>query len=395
MSEQTKIDKLHTFYSNICISFVQGIRTLSLYPKDHPETQKKVELFFKLISQYLKQRPHISILFTGGEVIVENRPLPELSASLSKFIKQLEAIKLQRFIFQRGIDLNEVGQFFELLLPLLKKSDGADLVLEKNQGNFPHVLAGSIPVDASPQVSYEEFTGGLQSASKSVQSFSEQLKDMFTDLEGPIPESKVAQAKETTRTIYDMNLSGELPLKVLFYRSNKDPDPYLHAINVSAMSMALAGTINLDESVIQDVGLGALLHDIGLHLPALEKQLTEAETPLEDEDHRFEHPVRGAEILLASSGIPDLVPLVAYEHHIQYDGGGYPEQKTYRDINLASLITFITNSYDDLRRNRPGQAARSLTDALNWMDQRLGTHYHPLIYKKFRGLVKAQVDETV
>jgi hypothetical protein len=29
------------------------------------------------------------------------------------------------------------------------------------------------------------------------------------------------------------------------------------------------------------------------------------------------------------------------------------------------------------------------------MDQRLGTHYHPLLYKKFRGLVKAQVDETV
>jgi len=395
MSEQAKNDKLNTFFSNICISFVSGIKALSLYPNDHPETQKKVGLFFKLISRYLKQRPHISILFVGGEVIVENRPLPEVSASLSQFIKQLEAIKLQRFIFQRGIDLNEVGHFLELLLPLLKNSDSVDLILEKNQDNFPHILAGSIPDDTSPQVSYEEFTGALQSARNSVRSFSEQLKDMFTGLEGPIPESKVAEAKETTRTIYDMNLSGELPLKVLFYRSNADPDPYLHAINVSATSMALAREINLDEPVIQDVGLGALLHDIGLHLPTMEKQSNKAGIPLDDEDPQREHPVHGAEILLASSGIPDLVPLVAYEHHIQYDGEGYPEQKTYRDINLASLITFITNSYDNLRRDRPGQTAHSLTEALDWMDQRIGTHYHPLLYKKFRGLVKAQVDEAV
>jgi putative nucleotidyltransferase with HDIG domain len=395
MAEQAKDDKLNTFYSNVCISFVQGIRTLSLYPNDHPETQKKVGLFFKLISQYLKQRPHISILFMGGEVVVENRPLPELSGSLSKFIKQLEAIKLQRFIFQRGIDINEVGRFFELLLPLLKNSDSADSVLEKNQENFPHILAGSIPVDAGPQVSYEEFTGALQSASKSVQSFSGQLKDMFTALDGPIPESKVAEAKETTRAIYDVNLRGDLPLKVLIYRSNTDPDPYLHAINVAAFSMALARKIDLGESVIQDIGLGALLHDIGLHLPDLEKELNEAGTSSDEEDRQREHPVRGAEILLASSGIPDLVPLVAYEHHIQYNGEGFPEQKTLRDMNLASLITFITNSYDNLRRDCPGQTALSLTEALNWMDQRLDTHYHPLLYKQFRGLVKAQVDETI
>ena len=395
MSEQAKNDKVQIFFSNVCIAFIQGIKALSLYPSDHPETKKKAELFYKLITQYLKQKPHISILFIGGEVIVENRPLPELSARLSKFIKQLETIKLQRFIFQRGIDLNEVERFLELLLPLLKGSDSADVELEKKQEDFPHILAGNIPVDAGPQVAYEEFTGALQSARKSMESLSEQLKDLFTDLDGPILESKVAEAKETTRTIYDVTLSGELPLKVLIYRQSADPDPYLHAINVSALSMALAREIDLEEPVIQDVGLGALLHDIGLHLPSSVIQTDDGVAASETQDLQLEHPVRGAEILLASSGIPDLVPLVAYEHHIQYDGQGYPEQKSLRDINLASLITFITNSYDNLRRDCPGHTVPSLTEALDWMDQRMGTHYHPLLYKKFRELVKAQVDEDV
>jgi HD-GYP domain-containing protein (c-di-GMP phosphodiesterase class II) len=86
---------------------------------------------------------------------------------------------------------------------------------------------------------------------------------------------------------------------------------------------------------------------------------------------------------------------VAYEHHIQYDGEGYPEHKTRRDCNLASMITFISNSYDNLRRERSGHKVLSLTDTLNWMDQRVDTHYHPLLYKKFRAMVKAQVNQTL
>ncbi len=93
MSEQAKKDNLEAFFTNVCLSFTQGIRVLSLYPHDHPETEKKVGLFFQLLSKYLKQRPNLSILFIEGEVVVENRPLPELSRNLSRFIEQLEAMK--------------------------------------------------------------------------------------------------------------------------------------------------------------------------------------------------------------------------------------------------------------------------------------------------------------
>jgi HD-GYP domain-containing protein (c-di-GMP phosphodiesterase class II) len=93
--------------------------------------------------------------------------------------------------------------------------------------------------------------------------------------------------------------------------------------------------------------------------------------------------------------MPDLVPLVAYEHHLHYDGGGYPKQERPRQLNLASIITCITNTYDNLRRNRPEQNALSLTDTLNWMDRQMGTHFHPLLLKQFRALVKAQAQEEL
>ena len=176
-SEQTKDDRLTAFFTSICLGFVQGIKALSLYPQDHPETEKKIGGFFKILSKYLKQRPNLTILFTGGEVVVENRPLPELSGSLSRFIKQLETMNCQRVLFNRGIDADELGRFFEFFLSLLKTPDKAENALENNKDNFPHITAGKLPVDGDEQVSHEEFIGVFRSAQKSVLSFSQQLKD--------------------------------------------------------------------------------------------------------------------------------------------------------------------------------------------------------------------------
>lgn len=395
MSAQEKSEKLHAFYRDLCVSFVGSLRALSLYPQDHPETGKKVSGFLQRLTKYLDQRPTLSLLFVNGEVVVENTPLPELSGTLAQLIQRLEAMKFQRLLFRRGVTSEEFILFLQLLLPLLKNPSGADLILAKNQERLPHILAGTLPFEAGPQVSFEESSGALQTARQSVISFSGQLKDLFTDLEGPLSETKVSMAKETTETIQRTVATGEIPLKILIYRRNTDPDPYIHAFNVSALSMALAKRLDLDEAAVQEVGLGGLLHDVGLHLsPSTSLSKTQAVT-LDEKKRQWEHPIRGAEILMATPGMPDLVPLVAYEHHLHYDGGGYPKQERPRQLNLASFITCITNTYDNLRRNRPEQNALSLADTLNWMDRQVGTRFHPLLLKQFRALVKAQAQEEL
>ena len=395
MTAQAKNTKLHAFYRDLCISFVGSLRALSLYPQDHPETKKKVGGLFQRLTRYLDQRPSLTLLFVRGEVVVENNPLPDLSESLAQFIGRLEAMKFQRLIFRRGIASEEVVLFLQLLLPLLKNPDGADLVLAKNQDRLPHILAGGLPLDASPQVSYEELSGALQTARQSVLSFSEQLKELFADLEGPLSSAKVSMTKEIVETIHRMVAIGEIPLKILLYRRSSDPDPYIHSINVSALSMPLARQIDLQEQTVHEVGMGGLLHDIGLYLYPSASFSKTANITLDERKRQWDHPVRGAEILLATPGMPDLVPMVAYEHHIHYDGTGYPEQERPRDLNTGSMITCITNCYDNYRRNRPERDALSLTDTLNRMDRQVGTYFHPLLFKQFRALVKAKAQEEV
>jgi len=393
MPANDKKERLRAFYRDLCLSFVGSLRALSLYPPDHPEPRKKVDDLFRRLSRYLDQKASMTLLFLHGEVVVENMPLHELRDTLARIIQRFEAMKLQRFLFHRGLKSAELMQFLVLLLPLLKDPDGADLVLARNQERMPHIQAGALPLEAGEQTSYEEVSDALKAARKSVISLYAQRKDLFTGVRGPLSEEKVSLAKEIVNTIRDMMDGGQMPLIILIYRRSADPDPFIHAINVSALSMAVAQEVEPKESIVLEVGLGALLHDIGLHLP-LSVSLTDTQALTLDERKRYwEHPVRGAEVLLASPGMPDLVPLVAYEHHIHYDGSGYPKQERSRDLNMASLITCITNTYDNLRRNRPGRRGISLSDSLNWMDRQSGTRFHPLLYKRFRALVKAQAQE--
>lgn len=392
MTAQTKNEQLRTLFSNICVNLAGGMRSLSLYPPEHPETQKKAGDLFKGLTTYLQEQPTLTLVLFKGEAVVENTPLSELSENLAQFIKGLEAMKLQRIVFRRGVTLKEILFFLQILLPLLKNPKGADQVISKNQDSLPHIVAGSLPLEGQAGVSYENLSGAPQASRHSVLSFADQLKDLFADLGQRLPEDKVGLAKEVTDTIHNMNISEELPLKGLIYRRSPDPDPYIHAINVSALSMALIEQLEPDERHVHEVGLGALLHDIGLHIPLSEPQSNTAGVTLDEKKRQWEHPIRGAEILMASPGMPDLPPIVCYEHHLHYNGGGYPKQKRPRDLNLASLITFIADTYDNLRRNRPGRNALSLSDTLNWMDRKAGTLFHPLLLKKFRALVKAQAE---
>ncbi len=392
MTAKSKNEKLHTLFTNVCVNLAAGIRSLSLYPPEHPETQKKAGDLMKGLTTYLQEHPTLTVVFFKGEAVVENMPLPELSENLAPFIQGLEAMKLQRLVFRRGVTLKEILLFLQLLMPLLKNPKDADLTIQKNQEKFPHIVAGGLPLEAAAGVSYEDLSGAPQASRHSVLSFAEQLKDLFDDLGQPLSEDKVGLAKEITDTIRGMNMSEELPLKVLIYRRSPDPDPYIHAINVSALSMALAEQVELEEGQVHEVGLGALLHDIGLHIPLSQPQSNTAGATLDEKKRQWEHPIRGAEILVASPGMPKLPPIVCYEHHLHFNGGGYPKQKRPRDLNLASLITFIADTYDNLRRNRPGRNAASLSDTLNWMDRKAGTLFHPLLLKRFRALVKAQAD---
>jgi len=133
----------------------------------------------------------------------------------------------------------------------------------------------------------------------------------------------------------------------------KDPYTKGHSTSVSRYSEALARAINLPEDEVQKIRLGGLLHDVGkIGIP---ETVLRKPGKLEPDEWEImkQHPVIGAEKVLApNEALAHLIPIVKY-HHEHIDGSGYPEGLKGNDIPLTARIVAVADTYHALISDRP------------------------------------------
>jgi putative two-component system response regulator len=75
--------------------------------------------------------------------------------------------------------------------------------------------------------------------------------------------------------------------------------------------------------------------------------------------------------------------VVAYEHHIMLNGGGYPTFRFRRDCHHASKLVHVCDVYDALRTNRPYREAWPQEKTLSYLKDRAGTEFDPELVTAF------------
>lgn len=127
----------------------------------------------------------------------------------------------------------------------------------------------------------------------------------------------------------------------------------LHAINVAVYAVALGRHLGLPEPALVELGVGALLHDVGkLRLPPA---LLTKRGPLSAAERRAleRHPVLGFRLLEHAPEIPRSALLVALQHHEACDGSGYPRGIGGGRIHEYARIVAVVDRYDNLTSDRP------------------------------------------
>ncbi|TMC51423.1 MAG: response regulator [Chloroflexi bacterium] len=136
----------------------------------------------------------------------------------------------------------------------------------------------------------------------------------------------------------------------------KDPFTLEHAERVADSASELARRVKLSPEVIQQIHVGALIHDVGKL--AVPDQILNKPGPLTDEE--FErvktHTVVGAEIVLPLASQGHLVAIVR-NHHERYDGRGYPDALAGEEIPFAARIVAVCDAYDAMVNQRPYRPA--------------------------------------
>lgn len=144
-------------------------------------------------------------------------------------------------------------------------------------------------------------------------------------------------------------------------------ESYSHSLNVSVLCMMLSKGLGLTPEQARVLGLGALLHDIGLmEVPdrVLKKRQDEYTKP--ERDLRAMHCEFGLRIGKQLGLSPEVLAII-FQHHEMVDGTGYPVGAKLDKIAFPSRIVALVNFYDNLCN--PADLAQAMTphEALSFM----------------------------
>ncbi len=164
---------------------------------------------------------------------------------------------------------------------------------------------------------------------------------------------------------------------------NYDEYTFYHSINVGVLSLGLGSYLSLRDDMLEGLGIGGLLHDIGkISIP--ESILNKpGKFNKQEWDIMRAHPVEGARVLRKTPGISDCAPVVAFEHHIKYDLSGYPHLIKRRPLSSYSLVVGIADCYDAMTTLRPYQKPRTPAEALKIMLELIGKDFEPRLMNRF------------
>jgi putative nucleotidyltransferase with HDIG domain len=157
-------------------------------------------------------------------------------------------------------------------------------------------------------------------------------------------------AEEGSLLIHDMveSLLAEREIVVhLMNAKGKDDGLFYHTLNVAILSLLIGKEYGMKAETLEELGLGALFHDIGKH--RIPKKVTHKRTPLTPAEREFIrlHPKYGEEMISRIKCFPDESRTVIRQHHESVDGRGYPDGLRDDEISVLSKITSISNVYDN------------------------------------------------
>lgn len=367
-------------------SMGQALARITLYAEGHPTRAQGAQAAFAMLRQLQQTHPRPVFSFVGREAIFQRSALRELADW--DWAERLSAAGVQRLEFERDVTPEDFLAFLQEVAARVSVLQSATVgVLTAHPVRSAPIRFGAIGVrdfndqPARPPTRPDENTD----SELAPHDLSEEA-DAVAWLHGEVKGNLVLPIGEAglvvTSLAHTMRQSQRLLLPLL---TLKEFDQYTttHALNVSVLAMGLAEHLGLSAREVRAYGMAGLLHDVGkVRVPR--EILTQA-GPLTEEEKALvrRHPVDGAQIILRGCRKHEICAVVAYEHHMMIDRGGYPVHRPGRECHHASVLVHVCDVFDALRTRRPYRPAWGTADILDYIERRIGSEFDPDVAHAF------------
>lgn len=180
----------------------------------------------------------------------------------------------------------------------------------------------------------------------------------------------------------DLTRNPRLMINVLDIRTHDDYT-FAHSVNVCSFSLLVGMAMGLHNGVLRELGVGALMHDLGKTL--IPAGVLNKPGPLTTEEYECvkRHATDGFNILRRQDEISLLSAHVAFQHHERQDGSGYPRGLDGDDVHLYARIVAVADVYDALASDRSYRSRFLPHEAAEWLMANSGLMFDAEVVRLF------------
>jgi putative nucleotidyltransferase with HDIG domain len=357
-------------FKNILQGFAGIIKNLAFYPPDHPSIKRQSQTLTEQLMNQLSDKQEImfgiaeDILFFGDVQFYEMPP------ALEELKSRLENKEVLGIIFSQNMEDWELAQ---LLLALSLTEDklpagGVSEYLTQNKVSHIYLDEVELDIDERARQVYSD-------AKNTVSSIMSEARM------GKVP--RADKAIGVVRGMQEIILADPNALLGLTMLSDYDNYTFNHSVNVGVLSSTLSTAIGFEEQITAQIGLAALLHDIGKTNTPIEIINKPGKLSPEEWAAIKQHPTDGAKIISQMKGVGEVAAKIVLEHHAKYDLTGYPSFNKGYVLNRGSLVVAIADTYDSMTTLRPYQKRFDPKEAIAIMLKMKGTAFFPEYLETF------------
>jgi HD-GYP domain-containing protein (c-di-GMP phosphodiesterase class II) len=376
------------------LNFYAALRSLKLYPVENEQVQRGLDELHQSAMALLQVEDQLEVRISGEFIFVNATRLRlnlDNYASFSHVLSTLRAAGIGVVRVDEHVERREWQVFASLLLGAGSRDPSPSKLTELYQ----RMMQGGVThITVDPPGEETEELADEQRAKEVAKRTYERSVAVTKEVIGSIRMGRSASVKKVKRAvqgIVDQVLSNEVSLVGLTTIRDYDEYTFTHSVNVCIFAVAIGKRLGLSRLQLFDLGLAALLHDVGKSRVPLE--ILTKHGVLTDDEWRImqSHPWLGVLTLFGLRGygeVPYRGMIVAHEHHMKTDLSGYPKAIRPRSLSVFAKIVAVADGFDAATTRRSYQTVPMQPDEVlreMWENPRRGLD--PVLVKALINLV--------
>jgi HD-GYP domain-containing protein (c-di-GMP phosphodiesterase class II) len=342
----------------LLLAFYTALRSLKLYPIENATVQKALDDLDATAQALLAVENDLEIRLAGDFIFVNATRLRlELDnyASFSHVLAMLRTFEVGALRIHAS-ERREWQIFLSLLLSLSERGEPGERFDELAE-RLGSAGVAALEIERASHHDPAETEQEREAAKRVYSQGVAVTREVITSVRMGRATS-VKRVKRAVQLIVDQVLNNETSVMGLTTIRDYDEYTFTHSVNVCIFSVALGKKLGLSRLQLYDLGMTALLHDVGkARVPA---EILNKTTGLDEREWRVmqAHPWLGALTLFTMRSheeTPYRAILTAHEHHMKTDFTGYPRTIRPRMLGIYSRIVAVADGFDAATTRRSYQ----------------------------------------